>query len=122
VSAAARLAKGHTLGGAQRVAKTGLGQAAYSEYIGRGDDGVGRWLIAVHEPRSYTAVTRRNTGHPSGYLNAYFVKRLLDHLPFGRREREERLDLEGRQLTRDLLQTENTACHGFIARSWEGAQ
>src|SRR5882672_11114393 len=31
---------------------------------------------------------------------------LLNELPFGRREREERLDLEGRQLTRDLLQTE----------------
>ena len=31
---------------------------------------------------------------------------LLDHLSLSRREREERLDLEGRQLTRDLLQTE----------------
>jgi hypothetical protein len=47
---------------------------------------------------------------------------LLDHLPFGRREREERLHREGRQLTRDLLQTENTACHGFIAGAWDGAQ
>jgi hypothetical protein len=31
---------------------------------------------------------------------------LLNDLSLSRREREERLDLEGRQLTRDLLQTE----------------
>ena len=47
---------------------------------------------------------------------------MVDRLPFGRRETEEHLDLEGRQFTRDLLQTENTACHGFVARSWDEAQ
>jgi hypothetical protein len=47
---------------------------------------------------------------------------LLNDLPFGRREREERLDLEAVSSRGICFKPKNMACHGVIAHSWDGAQ